>query len=301
MYNKDHLHTDIDALEKQCDILSQKKGKLREELAWQSDVCIKFQIEKQIEQVQEEQKEIHRQICNFNSCQLYRNLLKLGYTKQEMLFLQFIRKHPVSAFLIHGEPDYGQGWLLNRLSLHIKGSIKAKKVIVDLSCLVRSKNIDVVWRDIARSVGLGRQVLPPEIVDRVYLCLQTQSVFIIFTNIDFVPPKDLRELLHNLWLLFASKTQKISSESKLLMFMVDMTSNTEKCDIQFAERLNTDWNANIPIKLPIIERFNQDILSDWIKYEFASLPTELTDNIDSSIQTILEQSEKFKRMVYKIY
>ena len=49
------------------------------------------------------------------SLKLYSALLKLGYRQQARLFRRAIESESVAAFLIHGLPEYGQRWLLNRL------------------------------------------------------------------------------------------------------------------------------------------------------------------------------------------
>jgi nucleoside phosphorylase len=46
---------------------------------------------------------------------LYKALLRLGYFKQTKLYRKFVDKHPIVAFLIYGQLNYGQRWLLNRL------------------------------------------------------------------------------------------------------------------------------------------------------------------------------------------
>lgn len=294
MLIEQNLQTDIGALQHQYDLLSQKVQRLGEALAIETDVAEKFKLETQLKQAKEARDQIDLQICDLNSRQLYPYLLKLGYREQERLFVRFIRQYPVSAFLIHGEPEHGQYWLLRRLVLNVIGSIAGKKVVVDLDCMVRSRSIDALWREIARSVGLGRQASPSEIVDRVFQCWQTQNIFLVFNNIDFMPSDYLPELLQNLWLPLVSKTLSLDSTaiaSKMLMFMVDKSGSVDAWNMKFAEQPSSDWNSSIPVKLPIIRRFSEDVLIDWIDHEYTKLPTQLTDDMDSSIKTILEKSD----------
>ena len=48
---------------------------------------------------------------------VHQALLRLNYTHQVRLFRAFFEHHPIGAYLIHGEEESGQKWLLNRLKV----------------------------------------------------------------------------------------------------------------------------------------------------------------------------------------
>ncbi|MEH2169009.1 MAG: hypothetical protein V7K41_20585 [Nostoc sp.] len=119
MSSEQRLEQKRQILQKQYDLVAEKLDRLRRDYAIATDTLIRFQREKQIEQTEKELKELEQQLYyleqSVSSERLYHALLKLGYRKQTREFRRFIEVNSTAAFLIHGSPDYGQRWLLNRL------------------------------------------------------------------------------------------------------------------------------------------------------------------------------------------
>lgn len=228
-----------------------------------------------------------------DSDKLYQILLKLGYREQEKKFLQIIKTQSISAFLIHGSVDHGQRWLLNRLvEKHLPDTITGKVIKIDLSRKGRKTNIQALWRELGRRLGLSHGS-PEAISERVYRCWQTQNVLLIFHSIEFMMEDYLQQLIRDFWTPLAENARKESNEKneyKLLMFLVDYTGVVGNLETIFSEKIDRDRPYH-PIKPRKISQFTEELLEGWIINESQALPMELTQEFDETIATILENSE----------
>ena len=231
-----------------------------------------------------------------DSNQVYQILLKLGYWQQVRQFKKLINTHSVAALLIHGEPQSGQRWLLNRLvSQHVRKSLTSSPVVVDFDSPVRRDDVKALWRVLAWKVGLKGQAAPEEIIKKVYKLWKTQNVLIVLHKIDLLPEPGLRvsELIENFWLPLASQAReamKDNQDYKLLMFLVDYQGKVGKLNLPFIEKLDAVWNPQWPLLAPKIEDFSDDELRDWLEHEGDSLPVDF-NNEEVIIQEILKNSE----------
>lgn len=294
----DHLQHKRRALQEQYDLSSEKLLELRRSFAIESDVAIRFKLEKLIQQVEAELDEVAQQLDDLDqsleSGRLYHALLKLGYRAQVRAFQKFIQAQSVAAFLIHGSPEYGQRWLLNRLVLkHVSNSMTGKVVRIELSRVARRNDIAALWRELAGRFGLSRHSTVPEIADRVYQCWQTQNVLLIFYDVDLLPEIFLYELIQEFWLPLANRAREASQANafKLLMFLIDYDGCVGCWNLPFAERLDPTWQPDKPVKLPVITAFSDDELSTWLDYESDELPARLTDNVEETVEIVLKNSD----------
>ena len=295
-------------LQKILDLLEEKIIHLRVAKVTQTDALGIFKIEKQIEEAQVECDRIKQEIENQNisetSCDLYRALLKLGYREQVISFKRFLKNQSIAAFLIHGSPDYGQRWLLNRLiTQHISYGTAGKLVRVQLNRIGRRRDISALWRELRGRVGLvGKQHTPLEIVEQIYGWWQTQNVILVFHDVDCMPLEYLQELIQDFWLPLASQAREVGSQAhnyQLLMFLVDYEGGVGKENTLFVEKLEPNWEPKIPIKLPSITPFCDRILKEWtgmmaVEVEFDTLPLMeaiINDTEDELVQEILDNSE----------
>ncbi len=293
-------------LQKLLDLQEKKIMCLRVAKVTETDALGIFKIDKQIEEAQAERDRIKQEIENQNisstSCDLYRALLKLGYGEQIIAFKRFLKSQSIAAFLIHGSPDYGQRWLLNRLiTQHIRYGNTGKLVRVKLNRIGRRRDISALWRELAGWVGLeGIQHTPSEVVEKIYGCWQTKNIILVFHDIDCMPQKYLQELIQEFWLPLASQARKVVSEARnyqLLMFLVDYEGCVGTQNTLFVEKLEPIWEPKIPIKLPSITPFSDRTLNNWLEtiaIEFDTLPLAeaiINDTEDELVQEILDNSE----------
>lgn len=283
-------------LRKQQDLLVVKIQRLGEALAIENDPTSKFKLEKQLADTQAEVSRLKQQTI---SQDLYACLLRLGYQDQEVAFTRFIHKQSVAAFLIYIYPDpdngwlYGQHWLLNRLKLRVLQGIVGKKIILDLTCMARSRDVKALWRELGRQVGLRQDSKPNEIADCVYQCWQTQNIFLILDSVDFMPEAYVQNLLQEFWSPLVARiqqNQKSTSSFKLLMFLIDKNGSSEQWNIQFADRPNPVWRSEIPVKLPWIQKFSNEVLTNWIFSELPNLP-QFIDDTEVAVETVLSNSD----------
>lgn len=286
------LENKLHALQQHYDILQEKETRLRRDCASEASSIVRFQLEKQIEQTETELEKLEQQLNEveraLSSGKLYNALLKLGYRQQTREFRRFIETHSTAAFLIHGSPEYGQRWLLNRLVVQYVPSIITGKIVrIDLNRVSRRSDINALWRELGGRVGLGRQSTIPEIAERVYQWWRTQNVLLIFYDVDFLPETFLHELIRDFWLPLATKIKETTaptSQFKLLMFLVDYDGCAGSWNAPFAEGHHS-W------KLPKISEFSEVELTNWLEFAADELPTKLTDQIEQTIETILKNSD----------
>lgn len=226
---------------------------------------------------------------------VYQLLLKLGYRQQVRQFRNLIRTNSVAAVLIHGLPQSGQRWLLNRLiSQEVTKILQTKPIVLHFDSRVRRSDVGALWRELGRFVGLS-QAKPGEIIRRVYRRWKTQNILIVIHDVDVLPkPKEkVSELIDQFWTPLVKKTEEKhqpKKEYKLLMFLIDYQGKIGELDLPFVERLDTTWNPKLPFIAPKIEDFSDEELRDWIERESNDLPTSF-NNEDVIIQEILNNSD----------
>ena len=227
---------------------------------------------------------------------LYRALLKLGYRQQARLFRRAIESESVAAFLIHGLPEYGQRWLLNRLVVqYLPENLNSKVVKVNLSRLARQTNVTALWRELGGRVKIrGHRLTPPEIANGVYRWWLTQDVILVFHDVQALPEPAVQEMIEQFWFPLTQQLQEESkgkSVCKLLMFLVDYAGKAEQWKWPFVEKLDAVWQPQQPIKTPKIQEFTEKELMDWLDDQYSDLPSDLTQSIDNKVAEILESSE----------
>ncbi|BAY93492.1 MULTISPECIES: hypothetical protein [unclassified Tolypothrix] len=288
------------ALQKQYDLEAEKLKELRCSYAIEANVSVKFQLRHQIEKTETELQELEQQLEQLERAsstqRLYRALLKLGYRQQNRAFRRFVEAHSLGAFLIHGSQEYGQRWLLNRLIVqHVPSLMNAKEIPIKLSRIGRRSDIAALWRELGGKVGLGKESSKLEIAERVYQWWRTQDVLLIIHNVDCLSEDFLHEIIKDFWLPLTTKVREVDSQAsqlKLFMFLVDYEGCTNTWNLDFAEKFDPNWNPNKPVKLPKIGKFSGDELTKWLEHEEDELPRQLTDQIDETVQTILNNSDK---------
>ncbi len=337
----ERLQRKRERLEDKCDVWDEKHHALEKEAILETDAAKKFKLDQdlevaaaEIERLNQQIEQLNRQIAAlegtvdlqsrspFSTQQLHEALLKLGYRQQVRLFRRLIAAHSVAAFLIHGEMEYGQRWLLNRLvSQYLPDWFTGKVVKVNVSRKVRRSDASALWRELGRRVGLrGNEFDQADIAEGVYRWWQTQDVLLVFHDVDFLPKEGFDQLVQEFWLPLASRARQAQanrqanqpvnqatdrgvaqgstlgsqgeeSRFKLLMFMVDYDGRVGEWDVPFVEKLEANWQPATPVKAPKLDEFSDDELTDWLEQEYSDLPRSLTAEIDGTVQEILHNSD----------
>lgn len=243
---------------------------------------------------------------------IYEALLRLNYFEQVKLFQKFLYSPSlVGAFLIQGiDRECGQRWLLNRLVRLVPSLNVAKVVPFNLSRRTRANSTNGLWRKLGGLVGLHGGH-PSEIAEALCQYCHSRPVILIFRSFEEIPKESLSELIEEFWVPVAKiasnrleaqfsvgdaisfgKVQETREPvHPLLMFLVDESGNLRDSGINCVESLEAGWQPQIPIKLPKIDRLDYRELANWIKNAINELPFHLTDEIDRTVRSILEQSE----------
>ncbi|OCQ97673.1 hypothetical protein BCD64_06125 [Nostoc sp. MBR 210] len=242
----------------------------------------------------------YKQVCvnRLDSNQLHKALLCLNYTKQENLFREFVERHQIGACLIHGEPEHGQRWLLNRL-LGLVPNGRTESVIYPLNLLVatRSSSIDALWRELGKAVGAARLATCDEIAQKVGNLWKSQTVILIFHNLDQLPEDYFNEFICKFWqplTSIACSSQANVRNYRLLAFLMDLSGCVDSWGITWAETIDLNWEPHTPLKLPKITKLSHNELSYWLEKSPHPLPEKLTAEIDKIALDILKNSDDGK-------
>jgi len=225
---------------------------------------------------------------------LYNALLCLDYIRQESLFQEFVQTNQIGACLIHGEPEYGQRWLLHRLLRAIPSNNTAS-LTKKISFLrkVRNGSLDALWQDVKKELKLKCQPLPDELAKAVCNLWQTQTVVLIFGDADQIEEAYLEKFIKDFWeplVDMASSKPPKSRNYRLLLFLIDLGGCVKNWNIPFADALDT-WKPHIPLRLPSIEPLRDMELLYWLEKSFNDLPRQLTTSLEKNVQSILENSD----------
>jgi hypothetical protein len=240
-----------------------------------------------------------------DSNRLFNTLVRLDYSEQVKIFQQFKNeKHQIGAFLIHGAPSYGQGWLLNRLIKQLPGASVAIDFKFSFERKACGRSLKDLWIELAKWVGLKNHFHPSgtstlqniqlEIIKRVHGLWQRQSVFLILNKLHEIDEEYLNKFIESFWQPLATMAKNTLSHSQanvhsskhfLLLFLVDSADSVDKWKVPISNQLDHEWEPHVPIKLEKLSPFHRDVLHNWIEYEIDTLPAILT------AQNILENSE----------
>ncbi|WP_341737619.1 CHAT domain-containing protein [Microcoleus sp. CAWBG640] len=223
---------------------------------------------------------------------LHQALQRLNYHHQVKFFRTFVEQHPIGAYLIHGEEDSGQKWLLNRLMKQFPNWTNVKVIPVTLSRKSRATYTKALWQELGGRVGLINQPSPTQIIDKIAQLCQNRTVVLIFDRVDEMPEECRSQFMGQFWWpLVKSVSGVTQSPSRLLMFLIDHSGCVEDWNLDFADTLYPSWEPHIPVKLPKITLLCEKDLQLWIEYSIDELPLKLTTQVEESVRDILESSE----------
>lgn len=188
-------------------------------------------------------------------------LHKFNYRDEVGIFAEFLGADaPVGAFLICGEEEAGQSWLLNRLW---RDEVRASTSGVKYKLKVTKKwTIETIWERVGGVLGVAAD--PNVIAQRMYeYWQQSEPVALIFYCIEKLKESVLKQLIEKLWIPLANLARDSSAEVPLLLFLVD-TGGSDNTGINcLATESNYDSNSpDVLVYLRLKEEFiNQDINS----------------------------------------
>src|SRR6266516_4329377 len=192
MFAVQHLQRQRTELQEEYELLSSTIRRLRDSHAVETDPAVINKLEYQIKDYEERRDSIVPKVEELDTkidvldraSNVYNALLKLNYRNQAELFRKLITKSQVGAFLIYGEEDYGQRWLLNRLISRVPCTIAGKIVSINLKSIARRWALNALYRELGRQLGLDSALAPQNVIEQIHGWWQTQTVILIFHNLD---------------------------------------------------------------------------------------------------------------------
>lgn len=212
-------------------------------------------------------------------------LHQFNYREEIGIFAQFLGSDaPIGAFLISGEEETGQSWLLNRLWRdEVRASISAVKYHLKVN---KKWTIETIWEKVGGVLGVAPE--PNVIVEKMYEYWQnSEPVALVLYPVEKLKRSVLQQLIEELWTPLANYAENVESEVPLLLFLVD-TGNGNNSAIQ-ALSAQPNYNSdcpNIPVVLNLKEQFFDEEINSWTnthRETIKSLFREdyLSNNLDS--------------------
>lgn len=238
-----------------------------------------------------------------NNSRLYNSLVRLDYKEQMGMFQHFKNeKRQIGAFLVHGAPSHGQGWLVNRLVMSLPNNTSALCFNFGFERKASGRSLRDLWSGLARWVGLKYPSIPigpyssreivgfqQEIIKRVYELWQRQTVVLTLGKLhEVVEAQYINKFMQEFWLPLAgmaSSNPRPVSKYYLLMFLVDNADYVDKWNLQSATQFDQARDPSVLVRLQKLTQFSHRVLDDWIEFEVDTLPADLT------AQNILDNSE----------
>lgn len=215
----------------------------------------------------------------------------LDYRSQTHRFDDAVDGSPARAFVIHGESQNGQRWLLNRLVYSNFGDLDPANRIV-LSPPRDDIDVQEFWDCLGDRLLNERSAAPSKILDYLFQRWQQEDVVLVVNDADRMLTTTPCQIMQQLWQPLMQRFVEAESASKpkhkMYLFILDNLGTAESWQLKCAEDLEEDdWDA--PIALPMIQAFKQRDVKTWVG-QCRGLP-----NLLPSPQTPEQVSERLWR------
>lgn len=187
-------------------------------------------------------------------------LHEFNYRDEVGIFAEFLGADaPVGAFVICGEEEAGQKWLLNRLW---RDEIRASTSGVKHKLKVKKKwTINTIWEKVGEVLGVAPA--PDLIAQKMYNYWQNaEPVALILDRVEQLERLVIEELIEELWRPLAKCTSNCSAEAPLLLFLVDTSGEQEFDYICSMSRYNSD-SPDVPVSIKLKEKFKDTDINGW--------------------------------------
>lgn len=218
--------------------------------------------------------------------QLHESLLYLNYKQQGRVFDRFLKKGPAAgAFIIHGESEYGQDWLLNRflhrLSQRLLDRVPRSQIgkvhKLNFACQVRKRDLSTIWRELAAEIGVrisGPVQAPEALIDTVLTALRTRSVVFILRNPVHIGEHALKQFLDGFWFPLVTRYAEdlASPVHYCLLFLIDNDNCIETWATVDAGPFDPPWAVSSLVVCHRLSAFDEDELTRWIDDQAEAWP-----------------------------
>jgi hypothetical protein len=212
--------------------------------------------------------------------QLFDMLLRLDFGEQVRIVKQVIEAYRVAAFLVHGEVDCGQKYLVNRLVRLIPGWQSGKRIIVDVGSSGIGKSSHALWWQVASHLNLPSDTSTAQLAREVCKWWRTQDVIFVLHTVDYMLPRLLAKWIDEFWKpLVAAANRSLHltrPDTHMLMFLVDYSGCVCKWNVELAWQPDRLDSLHVPLYLPPASRFSAQELNSWMTFAAELLPAGLT-------------------------
>lgn len=286
-------------LQETHDMMFKKLSALRQSYAVEMHAGIKIQLKYEIKNAENDCDEIDAKLSEIEQRielikqalyggPLYSALLRLDYHAQEELFRKLMYKSQIGAFLIQGEPGYGQNWLLNRLiRLVPRMGVGKPPITINLEFAISTCDLDGLRQQFCLREDLRNAHSLQEIIDQIHNWWQTQTVVLIFYNFHKMGLEEMQEFHQKFWLRLVDKAALTPCQSphyKLVMFLIDKHGHRDSWPFDVAEQIDDAWRPNLLVKPPDLSPILGEELLSWISGEERRSPMQL------EVEDILNQN-----------
>lgn len=215
---------------------------------------------------------------NASSDSLYHELTSLDYRRQRQLFKRFLESgHQVAAFLLAGEPECGQRWLLNRLLRHLPGSITGKAPYTfSFERKGGGRGLEDLWSNLGAWCGLTDVCTPAVLAEELSALCRTQTIILILRGLHEIEEQYIEAFIAAFWSPLAARVAQRPSPRGhyCLLFLIDERGIDRK--LSFARQCDASWEPQIPLAMEKLTRFPQEELLRWMEAGIDVLPSNLT-------------------------
>jgi len=305
------IQDELDELQMQYDLVSESIRTLAEAYHIEIDPLNKLNHKRKLDKIEDERDRLKQRMISLEMRMdqspindVFDRILQLNYVEHIKLFNDFVTPHHTAAFVIHGQAKYGMRFLLKRIRQYIAAKTRMMPacIRIDLSATQKfsflgsfnsgsvSFDVNTLWNDIGRQVGCNSS--PAEVAARLLKKWERESIVLILDKLDLTC--DFNLIVRDFWIHLSKMMQNLSFKTNnlfILMFVVDDSECLNACETELIEVYNPSWTPEIPVKLPIVDRFAAEDIGGWIT-DFCDLfPFYLTNCGPNIIDEIIENSE----------
>ncbi|HZU00767.1 MAG TPA: hypothetical protein VFA10_13960, partial [Ktedonobacteraceae bacterium] len=203
---RQHIMQKYKECRKEYDVLSEIIERLRPEYVIETDITSKIKLEKRLkafedkrERIEQEMEALEDQMQTPDDQDLLKKaLLKLDFEHQERTFRQLMSLSQIGAFVIHGEREHGQRWLLWRLIHRIPYYQTARKIECKLprGC---KRNIDTFRDHLISATRFTELHSFREIAGQLHQLWQTQPVILIIHDLNVLDKQSICKFWQEFW------------------------------------------------------------------------------------------------------
>ncbi len=222
---------------------------------------------------------------------LYQALTTLNFSKQVPMLRSYLRKKPVSAFLIHGQPQSGHTWLGYNLLTSMR-EVKALDMSPGIQFGVQVNSVLEYVKELKKWLRAGLSVTTlaaeiPLLAEKLVQKMQTKAVVLRVSEAAyFLQEKTLDEFVQQFWMpLVKAVSEKLAQLNdpgmqRLVLLMFEEKQAVQLQHALLAEKYTDDLQPGIPLILPALEGVGAPELLTWLTQDFARPDSVLIDKFE---------------------